>query len=42
VDLSNYTIKWAIKNQEGMSLRNAENGENYKREIVLSGSSNIM
>lgn len=42
VDLSNYTIEWTIKNQKGMSLRRTENGENYKREIVLSSSSNIM
>lgn len=42
VDLSKYTIEWTIKNQKGMSLRSTENDENYKREIVLSGSSNIM
>lgn len=42
VDLSKYTIEWTIKNQKDMSLRRIENGENYKREIVLSSSSNIM
>lgn len=42
VDLSKYTIEWTIKNQEGMSLRRTENNENYKREIVLSSSLNIM